>query len=126
MHNYLISNSANSLYTCKKSPAIDCHAFKDRPVDRDRLVGQPWSKNFFEYFLLIFYFIMKVILFEMYINYLIFILFDESLKYIIKKFNVCFISVGNIVLICFTNHSMLNQIQRAAEKFWRGQSTNKK
>jgi len=24
-----------------KSPAIDCQAFKDRPVDRDRLVGHP-------------------------------------------------------------------------------------
>ena len=46
MHNYLISSSASSFYTCKKSPAIDCQAFKDRTVDRDRLVGHPCPRLF--------------------------------------------------------------------------------
>ena len=46
IHNYLISSSANSFYTCKKSPAIDCQSFKDRPVDRDRLVGHPCFKTY--------------------------------------------------------------------------------
>ena len=41
MHNHLISSSANSIYTFEKSPVIDCQAFKDRTVDRDRLVGYP-------------------------------------------------------------------------------------
>ena len=45
MHNYLISSSANSFYTCKKSPAIDCQAFKDRPVDRDRWLGIPGLRH---------------------------------------------------------------------------------
>jgi len=37
---YTYCSSANP-YTCIKSLAIDCQAFKDRPVDRDRLVGHP-------------------------------------------------------------------------------------
>ena len=37
-------SSANP-YTFIKSPAIDCQVFKDRPVDRNRLVGHPCSNN---------------------------------------------------------------------------------
>jgi len=44
MHNYSFLVRQKP-YTCIKSPAIDCQAFKDRPVDRDRLVGQPCTKK---------------------------------------------------------------------------------
>ena len=37
-------SSANP-YTCIESPTIDCQAFKDRPVDRDRLVGHRWTRE---------------------------------------------------------------------------------
>ena len=30
---------------CIKSLAVDCQAFKDRPVDRDRLVGHPCYRS---------------------------------------------------------------------------------
>ena len=37
--------SSANLYTCIKSLAIDCQAFKDRPLDRDRLVGHLCSSQ---------------------------------------------------------------------------------
>ena len=43
---YILENFYKNICTCIKSPAIDCQAFEDRPVDRDRLVGHPCSTGF--------------------------------------------------------------------------------
>ena len=46
---YILENFYKNICTCRKSPAIDCQAFEDRPVDRDRLVGHPCPRSYDAY-----------------------------------------------------------------------------